>query len=477
MNIQKDYSVEILEIDGQDLTELPSDLLQYTNLIILNCKNNRITDLVNLPPTLLELYCGYNEITEFPPNSLPESLLLLHCNINYITDLDNLPLNLKELDCGNNEIFLLDYLPPTLNTLFCHSNHIPSLDHLPRTLEILYCSDNAIMELDHLPSTLRVLECGKNFITLFKSLPDLLHKLSCEYNQLTSIHNIPPELSELICNNNDITALGILPITLDKLKCKNNPVLDQYPYLGDTSKPLIERIKKYNAEITTKKGILQGLTISKQNKYELLHKIASLRIPLLKTGFDPISYSPDENIADFLAENTADNIAIYYIKQYYLLKRSYFTKQNNTFYECKKVASGLLPKREDVNETTLLFNSSRVGIPSLYIPENYIDTLQQSKSRYFVLLDTGISLKSVISRDIWHKYLTRDPTLNLVSGSHCQAGQDGHIGILYSYTNPFIKHTHTNTNTNTKRKRKRESPSGKTLVRHNTVKQRQTKSI
>ena len=77
--------VSTLDISNQHLTVLP-DLSTYTNLKILICFNNQITELNNLPNTLQKLYCSDNQIIE----------------------LDIIPSTLRVLICPNNP-FLLNY--------------------------------------------------------------------------------------------------------------------------------------------------------------------------------------------------------------------------------------------------------------------------------------------------------------------------------------------------------------------------------
>ena len=38
-----DYSITLLDLSGQGLTELPTDLLLYTNLEFLDCSKNQLT--------------------------------------------------------------------------------------------------------------------------------------------------------------------------------------------------------------------------------------------------------------------------------------------------------------------------------------------------------------------------------------------------------------------------------------------------
>jgi Leucine-rich repeat (LRR) protein len=60
---EKDYTITILNIFSQGLTHLPEDISQYHNLRILQCQNNKLVSLENLPNTLQELYCGNNKLT------------------------------------------------------------------------------------------------------------------------------------------------------------------------------------------------------------------------------------------------------------------------------------------------------------------------------------------------------------------------------------------------------------------------------
>ena len=57
-----DYSsITKLDLSNKGLTELP-DLSKYTNLKELNCSDNQLTSLDNLPLTLTTLYCNSNQI-------------------------------------------------------------------------------------------------------------------------------------------------------------------------------------------------------------------------------------------------------------------------------------------------------------------------------------------------------------------------------------------------------------------------------
>ena len=130
-----DYNIKELHISSKELTELPDNIDKYTNLEILYCGNNQITNLDNLPNSQ---QAGYED----KPLGLPPTLEILDCSNNEITSLDNLPPTLVILSCTYNKITSLDNLPQTLEILRC--NGITSLDYLPLKLEVLYCDDNPL---------------------------------------------------------------------------------------------------------------------------------------------------------------------------------------------------------------------------------------------------------------------------------------------------------------------------------------------
>ena len=82
-----DYSSIIeLDLSNKQLNELP-DLSKYTNLEILNCNNNNLTNLYNLPQSLKVLYCSENKLTDLTRIGRLSNLEILKCknnNIKYI---------------------------------------------------------------------------------------------------------------------------------------------------------------------------------------------------------------------------------------------------------------------------------------------------------------------------------------------------------------------------------------------------------
>jgi Leucine-rich repeat (LRR) protein len=74
-------------------------------------------------------------------------LKFLNCSNNQLTSLPNLPEILEVLYCGGNQFTSLPYLPETLNKLYCNYNKLTSLPNLPETLEYLSIDENPIYEI------------------------------------------------------------------------------------------------------------------------------------------------------------------------------------------------------------------------------------------------------------------------------------------------------------------------------------------
>ena len=75
-----DYTITELDISYEELTKLPDDMDKYTNLKELECSDNQITSLDNLPSKLETLYCSNNKITRL--DNLPQKLKVLCCAYN-----------------------------------------------------------------------------------------------------------------------------------------------------------------------------------------------------------------------------------------------------------------------------------------------------------------------------------------------------------------------------------------------------------
>ena len=109
------------------------DLENYHDIVYIDCQNNNLSVLPNLPHSLEYLNCSYNHLTALP--TLPNSLTSLYCHYNRLTVLPTLPNSLEYLGCWNNELHSLPTLPNGLTILDCKNNLLSFLPVLPDSLE------------------------------------------------------------------------------------------------------------------------------------------------------------------------------------------------------------------------------------------------------------------------------------------------------------------------------------------------------
>lgn len=229
-------SVKEINMCNLNLTELPN-LSRFKKLHSLDCSNNRLTKLTNLPANLKNLFCTRNLITEL--TDLPKKLARLYCDNNKIIRLSNLPNTLTVISCAHNEILELSDLPKSLTSLLCNYNKLNTLYNLPDTLVILDYSNNKLVKLNNLfvLNKLKCLNCSGNEITKLDSLPINLLSFVCSDNKLTELLNLPKNLKHLWCSNNMLTKLINLPEFLESLYCSHNK-LTELTKLPDSLKVL-----------------------------------------------------------------------------------------------------------------------------------------------------------------------------------------------------------------------------------------------
>jgi len=140
----------------------------------------------------------------------------------------------KILDCAQNYLTSLPELPSSLTHLSCWRNELTTLPNLPSSLSILECDINELTTLPDLPSSLTYLSCSSNELMALPELPPSLTYLSCCRNQLTTLPDLPPSLNTLYCWSNELTTLPDLPETLYCFERRDNPLLEiKYPNLYD----------------------------------------------------------------------------------------------------------------------------------------------------------------------------------------------------------------------------------------------------
>jgi hypothetical protein len=139
-NFKNKLPPNLLELDCSycGLTSLP-DLPK--TLKKLNCSYNELTNLPDiLPPDLTDLSCDHNRLT-CVPTILPKNLDYFNCSDNDLSRISNLPDKLALLNCSNNKITDL-VLNHNLVYLFCSNNLITGPIVISDKLKTLKCENN-----------------------------------------------------------------------------------------------------------------------------------------------------------------------------------------------------------------------------------------------------------------------------------------------------------------------------------------------
>ena len=181
-------SVTILDLSYLNISNL-SGIEDFSNLKILNCSNNNLSNL-NLSQNLQlkEVYCSSNNL---------DYLSVVNLN------------NLDILDCSFNNLINIDV-----------SQNIE--------LDLLQCSKNQLTELE-VNTNLGYLYCGDNnleYLELDSMIFNGLFELRCENNDITTLNlQSNSNLTHLTCHNNLLQNINLIEnYNLQWLSLGNNPL-------------------------------------------------------------------------------------------------------------------------------------------------------------------------------------------------------------------------------------------------------------
>lgn len=180
-------NLEVLKLNRNSLCDFLKQNIHilYNKLKVFECVNNNLCDLdtvMSFMKNLEVLNCKNNLLNEL--NNLPPGLKILNCSHNLIINLDNLPFELEILDCSFNKLVNLDYLPSGIIKLNCSHNDLVCLDNLPNTIKHLIIISTKITQIENLPlelTNLKVIRC-ENFKNKVENLPKSLENVIMLYN-------------------------------------------------------------------------------------------------------------------------------------------------------------------------------------------------------------------------------------------------------------------------------------------------------
>jgi len=130
----------------------PGQVTELRNIpdqvVYIECANQLLTSLENLPSSLEELYVHHNKLTKFNGKDCPK-LRILNISDNELTHLDNLPSTLETLECENNQLQKISFEhAQALHTLKASNNPLLVLEHVPDSLVHMEMENNPFTEIE-----------------------------------------------------------------------------------------------------------------------------------------------------------------------------------------------------------------------------------------------------------------------------------------------------------------------------------------
>ncbi|MTC25644.1 hypothetical protein GKR76_02900, partial [Providencia alcalifaciens] len=139
--------VDSLNLANNNLATLPLAILAQRNLVELNISSNQITEITELPNSIIFLGLSHNRLTTLP--ELPRELEMLYINNNELTMLPALPETLTILDISNNRLSELPELPrDNIRDVNARNNNISNIPN-----SVLQLTSAAQINLRHNPLT------------------------------------------------------------------------------------------------------------------------------------------------------------------------------------------------------------------------------------------------------------------------------------------------------------------------------------
>lgn len=310
IKLLKNYNdnTKVLNLSNKNIKGI-LNLGRFDNLEEIDCSNNKITEIINIPKTLKYLNCEKNEITKL--NNLPDNLTGINCKKNQLEELyypfnvkpNKWPSNLKQVIVNSYFDGLFDNLPKTLiylefpynnrlnNILFNIPNNIKNILHIKE-----FCDENkqnlnclinhitlipgismidAINMINNLPNSIEYIELPCLYPYMIDNLPNSIKSIHIygfdegtyrcfDWNEIfdNPINNLPNSLKELKIESPKFNkSIDNLPDNLEILEISGNYVSNElsccyeYYYNSSFNQPinkLPKKLKKLTLHYSTK---------------------------------------------------------------------------------------------------------------------------------------------------------------------------------------------------------------------------------
>lgn len=181
-NISNEYKEKIKNLFiAENSLEILPDLSDFKQLETLDISNNRLTNIIKLPLTLIELCCQSNKLSHLPSYSECPNLKRIECSKNEIKEIPSYS-KLESLICNNNIIHTIGKSP--LKYLNCSVNKLTKLDQYHNLVDLM-CNNNNISDI----LIYRKLKYLEIIQTNISSIPFMenLEEVYCEKNTVKQI--------------------------------------------------------------------------------------------------------------------------------------------------------------------------------------------------------------------------------------------------------------------------------------------------
>lgn len=191
-----------------------------------------------------------------------------------LTEINGLPEHLIKLECSDQLLIHIYNLPSTLLEFICENNYLESID-LSSTpaLVVLNVANNKLKKIENIPSTIVEIDCNHNELTELE-LTDYVHlkKVNCSHNKLVYLNIVDSSVQIIKDDDIELTYVNLESPQTGRESPDPNPVIDFqealniYFKLKSTYEQSLtyEKRKVYEKAIAEQKGKKQAVRLANQ---------------------------------------------------------------------------------------------------------------------------------------------------------------------------------------------------------------------